>query len=66
MTAQPLKPCPFCGSDKVELFHNDDYSQNEYSVACTECEAVGPEEKTKKLARLKWNQRKNNLSHTIL
>jgi len=40
MTKQiKLKPCPFCGSEKVIL---EDDMQEVYWVLCFECNATGP------------------------
>lgn len=46
------KPCPFCGSDKIE--YNNDVGPNDESfwewIECTECGAKCPDAET-------WNRR---------
>jgi Lar family restriction alleviation protein len=48
-----LKPCPFCGSDKLGHYaiHASDF------VQCESCEAVGPDQDDCGSARDKWNTR---------
>lgn len=56
-----LKPCPFCGSDILEM----DKAQNPYSnfddhfwfVTCYQCPCQGVEAKTKEEAIKAWNTR---------
>ena len=51
---QKLKPCPFCGSDNVELHRNIEY------VLCTKCGARGtPFDGHPADAVESWNRRAN-------
>jgi len=55
MTKQiKLKPCPFCGSEKVIL---EDDMQEVYWVLCFECNATGPPKNTEAEAFEAWNKR---------
>lgn len=61
---EPLKPCPFCGSETVDL---DEWSENKHAVVvCLDCDAQGPvadadiyvgEEQLEKAAVFLWNER---------
>lgn len=55
--------CPFCGSDKLDIWANDGYSRfTKAYVHCKKCNACGPEameekeEDAKEQAVRKWNQ----------
>lgn len=50
---EKLKPCPFCGSTDL----CDGYTAKMRYIACFECSAEGPLEKTKKQAIDAWNKR---------
>lgn len=48
-----LKPCPFCGSNNVQLV----IQEASRWVECLNCETQGPLAKTKNWATRKWNRR---------
>lgn len=50
-----LKPCPFCGSDKVSVHYDED--DDTYSVYCSECGASGALGDTEAAAIKVWNER---------
>ena len=57
----PLLPCPWCGSDKVEVRWLDELDGN--SVVCSACEATGPgfdqnkgNDRIEQLAIIAWNK----------
>lgn len=54
-----LKPCPFCGSNNVDLsgYLNGRY----YDVACMACEAKGPVAQLADGAAEAWNRRQHDL-----
>ena len=54
-----LKPCPFCGCDKVMTWHVG-HRDLPWMVECTGCMAEGPWAKTEKEAMELWNRRYNN------
>lgn len=66
-----LLPCPFCGSQKVEL-----RLYNQPSVVCENCLAMGPAaprltkwpnnlDECKRIAQEKWNQRTLSEIHRL-
>lgn len=61
---QKLKPCPFCGSENLEIAINS-IMVNPYYVWCFDCNAIGPDEKTKTKAIKKWNARANESSKNV-
>ena len=61
-----LKPCPFCGSEKLDIVHISGqwgYSSSEDFVKCLKCGARSGKIKdsdcgtNRKLAVMKWNER---------
>ncbi len=50
MAAEPLKPCPFCGSTDLEVLA--------FEVSCKVCDAIGPDP-TKRVGTAEelWNER---------
>ena len=63
-----LKPCPFCGYDKLKLDKKQRNSNITYSVRCNRCHARGgssgtsifsyeEQDKAKNEAIRKWNKR---------
>jgi hypothetical protein len=60
-----LDKCPFCGSEKVDVFCIDDVYGNchyrhkdvTWAVECEVCVADGPWGSTRKEAELLWNTR---------
>ena len=67
---EELKPCPFCGSTKLDFSHKvGDYHGDKYRIAiyCKSCKAYGPrllttnhylKNEDKQLLITKWNERK--------
>ena len=53
---KPLKNCPFCASDKVDLLTGG-MAERHYSGRCRHCHAVGPTEQTEAKAIKVWNTR---------
>lgn len=51
---EKLESCPFCGSKKVNLVHEVNYSY----VTCDDCDAIGPDSIGFDEAIEKWNTRK--------
>ena len=51
--SKEIKPCPFCGSEDVEVFPN----YGRYFAACCDCGSEGPNKERKEEAIRKWNQR---------
>jgi Lar family restriction alleviation protein len=51
-----LKPCPFCGSDKVDTAGSAYYG--DWYVLCPACGAAGPAERTEEESKVGWNRRK--------
>lgn len=51
---EELKPCPFCGSTKVESTF---MGHGALAVLCYECEAEGPPRENEKDAIAAWNKR---------
>ena len=51
----PLEPCPFCGSNNVELVNGTHYDIA--FVECGDCTAKGPVEEDEDDAVDNWNQR---------
>lgn len=47
-----LKPCPFCGSDRVFLCEREDI----YKMVCLNCLATGPEYRNISGCIRKWNK----------
>ena len=62
MSKSALKPCPFCGSDDLDLMETDSGVgglNGWYYVTCWCCGADGGKEETKKKAKMVWNLRHN-------
>ena len=49
-----LKPCPFCGSDELDIWQND---AGNYFVVCIGCGANGRDERKEEKAVEVWNRR---------
>lgn len=49
-----LKPCPFCGNERVELIYNP--LVNKFCICCPNCYASGPLLETEHLATESWNR----------
>lgn len=53
-----LKPCPFCGSDKVFVSKfQTNFFQERYSVICEDCQSHGKNCKNEQDAAEAWNRR---------
>jgi len=52
-----LKQCPFCGCKKITDDNVYFYGQEDYSVTCPKCDAMGPFGKTEEQAIKVWNRR---------
>ena len=50
-----MKPCPFCGSEDVEL-HGAGPEGPQW-IACDDCDASGPVAHSKEAALTVWNDR---------
>lgn len=43
MSERELKPCPFCGSNRIIIAHKPMCDERRsYFIRCRECEATGP------------------------
>ncbi len=51
-----IKPCPFCGSDDLEVCAPDDVFDHWY-VSCNRCTSFGPPSQSEDDATKRWNQR---------
>lgn len=51
----PLRPCPFCGCDRVRLYEHN-YAQA-FRYSCAECGAHGPQRASTAEAAAGWNRR---------
>ena len=49
-----LKPCPFCGSEELDIWQND---VDNYFVVCIGCGASGRDERRVEKAVEVWNRR---------
>jgi Lar family restriction alleviation protein len=54
---QPLKPCPFCGTNFQEVMGEDSGSLRLCRVVCNECEYGGPNYRKRDEAVAWWNKR---------
>jgi Lar family restriction alleviation protein len=50
-----LLPCPFCGSEALDIMGGD--MSSEFYVHCLSCFAIGPDDGTLSGAREVWNVR---------
>ena len=54
--AEPLQPCPFCGSTTIDMFEGT--VGGDYAAAmCRSCHATGPEGGSREEAEQLWNGR---------
>ena len=65
MSEIKLKPCPFCGNEKIAILTD---SENPYFLACCSayvngCGATGGEGRTVQEAADKWNKRVDTDEH---
>jgi Lar family restriction alleviation protein len=51
VSKKTFNPCPFCGGTAVSLKEGEDTL---YAVQCTDCNALGPREKTPTEAAERW------------
>lgn len=54
-----LKPCPFCGSSKVEFWRIHEHGGLDGYVQCRDCWSQGPQEDAPKQAEELWQKRAN-------
>jgi Lar family restriction alleviation protein len=52
--AEPLAPCPFCGSTNVTLYGGS-VGGKYVAALCHQCSAMGPEAETREGATQRWN-----------
>lgn len=52
---EELKPCPFCGSQSVEIFRSDNLDS--WRVSCNDCAVTTKEEMSEEIAITVWNRR---------
>lgn len=52
-----LKPCPFCGSDDIDVTYTYVDGGLDYYAECTDCYCRGAWEPTGAKARAAWNSR---------
>ena len=60
MSKTTLKPCPFCGTESVDLMETLSGIgglDGEYYISCWCCGAEGGKENTRKEAKITWNCR---------
>lgn len=61
MADERLKPCPFCGSKRIQLFpSNGEIFDDMWESFCWDCSARGPLGKTEKGIVRQWNRRKES------
>ncbi len=60
--SEKIKPCPFCGSDEVNLMIDrpNNLFSNCYKVICFGCQATSALKETGGMAIEAWNRRKEN------
>jgi Lar family restriction alleviation protein len=51
-----VKPCPFDGSDEVEVVDTTQYKRW-FAVKCEVCQCLGPECRSEEEAIKEWNKR---------
>jgi len=63
-----LKPCPFCGSDNVQVvIGGDEFNNAEFRVTCWGCYSAGPESFVSLSEAVeKWNGRSNSISKGVI
>ena len=54
---EELKPCPFCGSDDIDVTYTYVDDGLDYYAECTDCYCRGAWEPTAEKARAAWNSR---------
>ena len=57
---ETLKPCPFCGSNKVQLYVCPNEVKTAYVVQCIDCGASSAYMHSRKDAIEMWNRRNEN------
>ena len=55
--SEELKPCPFCGSDDIDVTYTYIEGGVDYYAECTDCYCRGAWEPTPEKARAAWNSR---------
>ena len=63
ITGKPLKPCPFCGSEKVSMYDNSIrdffFSEDRFLVECDRCNA-NIERYSETGVKRAWNRREGD------
>ena len=54
---EKLKPCPFCGYEKIEIEKNDDIGTGLFMAICPRCSAKSAILETPKRVAEAWNRR---------
>ena len=52
-----LKPCPFCGSANIRVFHRLNASADSWDVICITCQNRTGDGDTRDEVMLAWNRR---------
>jgi Lar family restriction alleviation protein len=63
---ETLKPCPFCGSDNINIDVFEWDKEWTYYIGCNKCDAIGglihtpiPNNRLRQYTISKWNERSN-------
>jgi Lar family restriction alleviation protein len=65
MSEYKLLPCPFCGGGDIALCTTGSSESAEYSFACFDCGATGPEKAKISSANSAWNRRVSATAEAI-
>jgi Lar family restriction alleviation protein len=60
-----LKPCPFCGSDNIEIYPTGYGRPPKWAVMCDNCQAEGPVDLGESGAVEQWNTRPSEKEYEI-
>jgi len=58
--SEKLKPCPFCGGDKIEIASEDGATKAFYRAYCEACSSAGSFARSRAAAIRAWNDRPGN------
>jgi Lar family restriction alleviation protein len=56
-----MKPCPFCGGDKIDILAMSDQPGDLIAYGCQDCGALGPADLTEEGAQEKWETRSQSM-----